>query len=320
MDWFRWWHGTVTDPKFKWVARRSKQTVANVVSVWACLLECASTATHCNADATRGNVAAFDCNDIDVLLELDDGTVQQIHDAMVEKKLIVDGRLASWDGRQPKREDSGNPNTGALSSTERSRVRRERLKHEATRATEMQREATHGNDREDERRVEDKDKTTTFPSPLGNGDSVAAPAASNDPVSSGVHGDPLFALTEPTGPTPVTKKLPPCPVEEIVALYHECMPRNPTVRVLSRLRRRLTETRWREAAMMTCAPFGYRTKAEGLAAWRAFFEVCNESAFLTNQTPPSPGHENWKADFEFLMGEKGFTRALEDKYHGEAAA
>ncbi|VXC59964.1 conserved hypothetical protein [Burkholderia sp. 8Y] len=319
MDWFRWWHGTVTDPKFKWVARRSKQTVANVVSVWACLLECASTATHCNADATRGNVAAFDCNDIDVLLELNDGTVQQIYDAMVEKKLIVDGRLASWDGRQPKREDSGNPTTGALSSTERSRLRRERLKCEATHATAMQREETHGNDREDERRVEDKNETTTSQSPIGNGDSLAVPTAGNDPVAADAHCDPLSALTELTEATSMTIKLPPCPIDEIVALYHECMPKNPPVRTLNKSRRRIAEARWREAAVMKCGPFGYVTKEDGLAAWRDYFSICNESAFLTNQVPPRPGHEHWKAGFDFLISEKGFTNALEDKYHGEAA-
>lgn len=157
MAWLRWWEGTVTDPKFQWVARRSKQTAANVIAVWACLLECASTATQCNADATRGNVASFDCNDIDVLLGLDDGSVKQIFDAMVEKNLIADDRLASWDERQPKREDSGNPNTGALSSTERSRLRREKLKREATGGDAMQRGATHSNDREDKSR-EDKEK------------------------------------------------------------------------------------------------------------------------------------------------------------------
>lgn len=161
MDWLRWWHGTVNDPKFGWVARKSGQTVASVVAVWACLLECASTATHCNADATRGNVASFDCNVADVLLGLDDGSVQSIYDAMVEKKMIDCGRLTKWDERQPKREDSGNPNTGALSSTERSRLHREKKKRDATDATEMQRSATHEHDRLDKSR---EDITTHTPS------------------------------------------------------------------------------------------------------------------------------------------------------------
>lgn len=154
MDWFRWWHGTVTDPKFQWVARKSGQPVGAVIAVWAALLECASTATQCNADATRGDVASFGCNDMDVLLGFEDGITKQIFDAMVERKLVTGDRLTEWDARQPKREDSGNPSTGALSSTERSRVHREKKKLEATHATNMQRSATAGNDRLEERREE----------------------------------------------------------------------------------------------------------------------------------------------------------------------
>lgn len=154
MDWFRWWHGTVTDPKFQWVARRCGMPLSSVIAVWACLLECASTATQGNADATRGNVASFDCNDFDVLLGLEDGTVEKILSAMADKKLIDEGRVVGWDGRQPKREDSGNPNTGALSSTERSRIRRENLKRDATQGNAVQRDATQGTDRREEKRRE----------------------------------------------------------------------------------------------------------------------------------------------------------------------
>jgi hypothetical protein len=163
MDWFRWWHGTVTDPKFQWVSRRCGLPLAQVIAVWACLLECASTATQGNADATRGNVASFDCNDFDVLLGLEDGTVEKILTAMKDKKLIADGRVAGWDGRQPKREDSGNPNTGALSSTERSRNYREKKRLEETQCNAMQRNATQSNDREEESREEKKEKHTSVP-------------------------------------------------------------------------------------------------------------------------------------------------------------
>lgn len=159
MDWFRWWHGTVTDPKFQWVARKSGQPLAAVIAVWAALLECASTATQCNADATRGNVASFDCNDWDVALNLEDGSVSKIFGAMEQKTLIDEKRIVAWESRQPKREDAGNPNTGALSSTERSRLYREKLKREATTSNEVQRNATVGNDRVEKIREEKKEKT-----------------------------------------------------------------------------------------------------------------------------------------------------------------
>lgn len=156
MDWFRWWHGTVTDPKFQSVARKTGYPVGSVIAVWAALLECASNATQCNADATRGNVASFHCNDFDVLLGFEDGTVQSIFEAMKDRGLIVGNEIARWNDRQPKREDSGNPNTGALSSTERSRLHRERKKHSETTCNDMQRNATLGNDRLDKSREEEK--------------------------------------------------------------------------------------------------------------------------------------------------------------------
>ncbi|GAA0809686.1 hypothetical protein [Cupriavidus gilardii] len=159
MDWFRWWHGTVNDPKFQWVARKSGQCVGSVIAVWAALLEHASSATQCNADATRGNVASFDCSDFDVAFGFEDGVVSAIFEAMEQKGLIVDGAIAKWNERQPKREDSGNPFTGALSSTERSRIHREKKKREASQCNDMQRDATHGNDREDKSREEIKTKT-----------------------------------------------------------------------------------------------------------------------------------------------------------------
>ena len=42
MEWFRWFEGSTTDPKFAVVARRSGQPVAFVIAVWAQILERAS--------------------------------------------------------------------------------------------------------------------------------------------------------------------------------------------------------------------------------------------------------------------------------------
>ncbi|CAB3770521.1 hypothetical protein [Paraburkholderia solisilvae] len=161
--------------------------------------------------------------------------------------------------------------------------------------------------------------TTTSPGRDVPGDLVAAPVARDEPEPAEADGQQPFELTAPTA-TKAVSKLPACPVEEIVRLYHECMPDNPRVRLISDERRRIVEKRWRQAAKMTAVPFGYGSTAEGVAAWRTYFEVCSQSLFLTNRTPPSPRHENWRADFDFLISEKGFTRALENRYHPEAAA
>lgn len=130
MDWLRWWHGTVTDPKFQRVARMAGVSVGQVIAVWACLLERASSVTpgdakvtQGDAKVTRGSVTGFDCADHDVLLGFEDGTCEKVLAALVDRGLIVDGRIARWEERQPKREDS---------STARTREYRDRKKQGET--------------------------------------------------------------------------------------------------------------------------------------------------------------------------------------------
>lgn len=110
-----------------------------------------------------------------------------------------------------------------------------------------------------------------------------------------------------------------CPVEDIIAMYHEAMPTNPRCKVLNASRRGAIKARWLEASRLECKPFGYDTRADGLDAWRTFFETCNESAFLTGQAPPQPGKPPFLADIDFLMSPSGFAKCLENKYHREAA-
>ncbi len=112
---------------------------------------------------------------------------------------------------------------------------------------------------------------------------------------------------------------PPCPADTIIALYHELMPLNPTVKVLNEARRKTIRARWKEASELDCAPFGYTDREGGIAAWRQFFEVCAESDFLTGKAPAQQGKPPFIADIDFLMSPSGFTKCLENKYHREAA-
>ncbi|MBB5411886.1 hypothetical protein HDG34_005852 [Paraburkholderia sp. HC6.4b] len=217
MDWLRWWHGTVTDPKFQWVARKSGQPVASVIAVWAALLECGSNATKCNADATRGNVASFDCDDIDVLFGLEEGVARSILSAMEAKRLIADGRIAKWEERQPQREDSGNPNTGALSSTERSQRLREKRKRDATQSNDMQRDATHATAMQ---RLEERRGEENIPPSGGDARARAREPVDNSPPES----PPLFETTSDPAPQDapvdpdVTDPDDPPPVDELAAI------------------------------------------------------------------------------------------------------
>ena len=157
-DWLRLWHGTVSDNKFLWVERKSGARFGDVMTVWLALLEEASQADD------RGDVSGFDAESFDFRLGDEEGLTLRIIQAMAAKGLIgEDMRLSGWDRRQPIREDSGNPETGALSSTERSRLHRQRRKAQseaetqryATQCNDAQRDATHATARVDESRGEE---------------------------------------------------------------------------------------------------------------------------------------------------------------------
>ncbi len=117
IQWFRWHHGSVTDPKFKLVAHKAKQSLATVIAVWAFLLEQAS------ASDERGAFGDVDCESLDCLLGLDDGATAAIIQAMQCRGLVENGSVSAWEKRQPKRERVDE------NSTERSRAFREKQRH-----------------------------------------------------------------------------------------------------------------------------------------------------------------------------------------------
>ena len=134
IDWFRWHHGSVNDPKFGLVAKRAGASVAEVIAVWACLLEQASAAED------RGDPGTPDFEAIDFALGMNDGTARRVYERMRERELIDSstGRIAAWEKRQPKREDD--------TAAERKRRQRERDREQkADNVTrEESRTVTHG--------------------------------------------------------------------------------------------------------------------------------------------------------------------------------
>lgn len=112
MDWFRWHHGSVTDPKFQLVAKKANASVAEVVAVWAYVLETAS------QNPKRGNVDGLDAEAIDLALGMDDGTTAAILAVLNDRGILSEGRIAAWEKRQPKKEDE--------TATDRQRRKRER--------------------------------------------------------------------------------------------------------------------------------------------------------------------------------------------------
>lgn len=121
IDWFRWHHGSVNDPKFRLVASRSRSSVAEVIAVWATLLEAASMADK------RGQAGVPDFEALDCALGLREGQSKDIFSAMTARDLVSeDGSVTAWDRRQPKREREED------NSTERVRAFRERQRQSET--------------------------------------------------------------------------------------------------------------------------------------------------------------------------------------------
>lgn len=98
-DWVRLWHDMPTDPKWRVVARKSKQPLPCVLAVFTLMLTNAS-----NNAGERGTLLGWDHEDAGAALDMDAADVEAIFDAMQGK--VLDGqRLTGWERRQPKRED-----------------------------------------------------------------------------------------------------------------------------------------------------------------------------------------------------------------------
>lgn len=98
IDWFRWYHGSVTDPKFQLVAKKASARIGDVIAIWAFVLEKASQSQD------RGSVGEVDAESLDCMLGCDEGTADAVINQFYARGLLADGRLAKWEERQPKRE------------------------------------------------------------------------------------------------------------------------------------------------------------------------------------------------------------------------
>lgn len=114
MQWFRWYHGTCSDPKLGSVARKVGATRERVIAVWAMILESASEAQD------RGRFTV-DPDGIADCLNCDTASIAAIMEEMAARGMLSDGTVAAFESRNPPRDDSA----------ERVRRHRER-KREAT--------------------------------------------------------------------------------------------------------------------------------------------------------------------------------------------
>lgn len=143
-----------TDPKFRVIAKASKQPLHLVISLYVCMMVDAS-----KNNASRG-VTQCHNEDLAVTLDCDMSQIEDIKSAM-QGRLLDGDRLTGWENRQPKREDSGNPETGAKSAAERQADKRARDKIAAENGVDTQSHAVSRNVTLEERRGEENISTTT---------------------------------------------------------------------------------------------------------------------------------------------------------------
>lgn len=97
-------------------------------------------------------------------------------------------------------------------------------------------------------------------------------------------------------PQPSANGPPPCPHQEIIDVYHECLPELPRVRVWTDKRKRSLQARWREDP-----------KRQSTEWWRKFFTYIHE------KQPFVLGHNErgWVADLEWICTEGNFAKIIE---------
>ena len=103
-QWFRSWHGAPTDPKWRTIARRAKVRPGDVFAVVSYLWDRASQADM------RGTVEGYDIEVIADSFGYEPDEVGAIIAALIDKEVIVQGRISAWEKYQPKREDDNSTN------------------------------------------------------------------------------------------------------------------------------------------------------------------------------------------------------------------
>lgn len=97
--WFRSWHGAPMDNKWPVIAARSGVKVGIVSAIAWALMDYAS------QHEPRGTVDGFDTEVYAVYSGFPEAEIDAVIQVMNDKGIIVDGMLANWEKRQPKRED-----------------------------------------------------------------------------------------------------------------------------------------------------------------------------------------------------------------------
>ncbi|WP_326999514.1 hypothetical protein [Comamonas testosteroni] len=115
-------------------------------------------------------------------------------------------------------------------------------------------------------------------------------------------------------------KLPACPVEAIVELYHQQLPELPRVRLLSDKRKRALRKVWRWVLTSKKTDNTPRAaSADEAQAWlRSYFGRARKNDFLMGRGHRSAEHAGWQCDLDFLLTDNGMKHVIEKTKGGAA--
>jgi hypothetical protein len=109
-------------------------------------------------------------------------------------------------------------------------------------------------------------------------------------------------------------KLPTCPTQLIVDLYHEVLPELPGVRVMDKTRGKAIDEFWRWV-LTTNRPDGTpraKTTDEALAWTRDYLTRARQNDFIMGRGTRSAEHANWRCSIEYLLSTRGMKKVIEE--------
>ena len=150
ISWLRLWHDMPNDPKWRTIARVSKQPISSVIAVYVHLLVIASNASE------RGRTLEANREDIASALDLDTEQVDAIFGAM-EGRVLDDDRLKGWEKRQVERED------GSAARAKAWREAKKEEKQTQANASELKRTPDKDKDKDKDKDINIKEKEKEKP-------------------------------------------------------------------------------------------------------------------------------------------------------------
>lgn len=130
-------------------------------------------------------------------------------------------------------------------------------------------------------------------------------------LGEGVSGDEVGLRVKPTASS--AAKLPTCPIQSLIDLYHEILPDLPAVRLQTKDRTKALQKTWVWCLTSKRSDGSPRAEsAEQAVQWfRDYFTRAGQNDFLMGRTPRSGEHANWRCDLDFLLTDRGMKHVIE---------